>query len=224
MDINIRMETNFLGNLEGVEEKVDLRIKQYANLFEGKVKRLANSNLDSSKESYIGAVYSEKVKDGHYTVGLNKDNKLANMIEKGAKAYDMKMGFLKSSKAKIGKNGSTYLDVPIKNTYKNTFINKKHEVGQKITKKTMPIRTFKSLGTRKQIIDPVSKATLFESYKHKANVLQAATVISKSSKKIGSALTIRRVSSNSDPMSWINKGIKKRDFFMKAYRELKNRI
>ena len=48
MDISIRIEKNLLGNLDGIEKIADSRTKQMADLFVGKVKRLANSNLDSS--------------------------------------------------------------------------------------------------------------------------------------------------------------------------------
>ena len=73
----------------------------------------AKSNLHSSRAKYLNAI--QVTERGRFTgvAYLNPAAWLPNAIETGATAFDMKVGFLRSSKVKMGKSGP-YITIPFR--------------------------------------------------------------------------------------------------------------
>jgi len=77
------------------------------------IRQEANRKLNTTKEQYLSAV-SAKIKDYVLIVELDRDNWIANAVETGADAFNMKEGLLNSKKAKRSKKtGFRYISIPI---------------------------------------------------------------------------------------------------------------
>jgi hypothetical protein len=203
------------------EEFLEENVLHIVNRFEGLVKNKAVSELGSTKSEYLSAINHRRNGVGDYTVFLDKNNVIANIIEKGQSPYDMKVGLLNSPKAKTSKSGEKYIDVPIKSKFNSSIIAKRFDVGDFMHKGNLPIRNVKSRALRKKIVR--KGQTIAEAYRHKESVLVRGTVKTKQGQQ-GTALVFRRVSVNSDPLAFFSKGTRKRNFFKKAIRQLKQEI
>lgn len=67
---------------------------------------------DRTQQNFMSAV-STKMINNILVVELDPDNWLANAVENGADPFQMKEGHLRSSKAKISKQGYRYMRIPI---------------------------------------------------------------------------------------------------------------
>lgn len=74
----------------------------------------AKNNLFKSRAGYINNLGVEKLGRFRSVVYLNPSAFLPNAIEFGKEAYDMKLGFMKSSKIKTTEGGSKYLTIPFR--------------------------------------------------------------------------------------------------------------
>jgi hypothetical protein len=72
----------------------------------------ARRKLNSTADHYKAAVTTKMV-DSVLVVELDKDDWLANAVETGVGAFDMKQGLLRSNKAKVSKAGYRYMSIPI---------------------------------------------------------------------------------------------------------------
>lgn len=74
----------------------------------------AKSDLNSTREQYRNAI--QVTKRGRFTgvVYLNPAVWIANALEMGASSFDMKTGFLNSSKVKYTSKGKPYLTIPFR--------------------------------------------------------------------------------------------------------------
>lgn len=71
----------------------------------------AVTGTNRTRREFENGLSVEKLNDEYYRVSL--DGVLANMIEEGSPAFDMKMGFGRSPKTKSTKDGGWYLTIPI---------------------------------------------------------------------------------------------------------------
>ncbi len=71
----------------------------------------AIAGTNRTRGEFENGLSVEKLSERHYRVGL--DGVLANMIEEGSPAFDMKIGFRRSLGTKPTKDGGWYLTVPI---------------------------------------------------------------------------------------------------------------
>ena len=219
--LRIGAEKIFGVSRDDLESFLERNVLHVATRFKGMVENKAISELNSTKEAYLDGVYLKRDGDASYSVGINKDNFLANAIEGGVSPYDMKVNLLSSPKAKTGKNGSKYIDIPITTKFNSSLVAKRFDVGDFMTKKNLPARNVKARGLRKAIRRGGKE--IYGQYRHKESPLVRGTVASKTGQK-GTALVFRRVSTNSDPMAFINKGLRKRNFFKKSLSELKAQL
>jgi len=147
----------------------------------------------------------------------------------------MKEGFEKSSKVKHTKSGGWYLTIPfrfagagalgeneifsgvlpkaVQSAVKNLVSNKGEfktsvKFGDSLKAKDIP-DAFKEPKTRAAFSDITSKKT-FEQYVHKTSIYEGVGQSSKTYQNATQSMfnSFRRVSSNSDPNSWINSGIR----------------
>ena len=209
-----------------VEEQVDdlkeLSIKTITQEYARKWEQQANKSLGSTREIYKSAIQSTF--RGRFTgvVYLNPAVQLANMIELGASSYDMKVGFLKSSKVKFTKAGDPMLTIPFRfgastslgestafagvlpaviHSTTKQMAGKPLKLGQIPEKYQMP----KSHALRGRISDISSlpknqRTSMYEG-------LQKTT---------GGYVNFRRVSLNSDPDAFIHPGFKEANLAQKA--------
>jgi len=76
------------------------------------IERQARKKLNSTRDQYLEAVKTKLV-DNCLIIELDPDSWIANAVESGADAFNMKKGMLKSGKAKMSKAGYRYMVVPI---------------------------------------------------------------------------------------------------------------
>jgi hypothetical protein len=199
----------------------------------------ASNNLRKSRNDYINGL--QVIDNTMFSKTIRLNGKLNNMIEKGADPYDMKIGFSKSNKRKFStkvdpKTGrvttSWYLTIPFRQGVPTTIgdssaftgimpseiykvmKNKKSGEGLKKTQISSP---YDIPSSRAEIKIPTKNISIPE-YKHKHSIFEGLTKQTAAYGKTtqNSYVSFRRVSSNSDPNSWISKGIKARDLLTKA--------
>lgn len=191
----------------------------------------ARTALRSTRFTYLRGLQVLDLGELKKAIVLN--GKLPNMLESGASAFDMKAGFAKSSKVKFNKEGGWYLTIPFR--MGTPGIVGESEVFSSIMpdeiyrlirmregamtalgggKSSAPALGVKDLPTKYQapdrrpaIFDKVSGK--FAEYQHKTSIYAG---ISKSTgmyeKTSGNSYnSFRRAGQNSDPLSWIHRGI-----------------
>lgn len=202
----------------------------------------AKNNLHSTRNEYIRNLNIQHISATRKAIILT--GKIPNMIEEGASAYDMKPGFLGSSKAKTDKNGRKYLIIPFRHATPNAigesqiFANVMPQDVYKVVKTLAPTKTdlnngIIERGGRLDIQDipqqyqaprvrpafsDINKTTTFPSYTHKSSIYEGMIRNEKTYENAtqSSYVTFRRVSENSDIMSWIHKGFQAQHFAKKA--------
>lgn len=201
----------------------------------------AKRDLKSTRNSYIrGLIIAE---EGMANNTITLTGAFNNMIENGVGAYDMKAGFMKSSKIKYTKAGGWYLTIPFRfatpdalgenesfsgvmpqeiyDIVKNfepskTDVGGNSKSGQTLKAGDIPSQ-FQAPKARNSVINDVINKT-FDSYSHKSSIYEG---MSKSQKTYqgGSQSgynSFRRVGNNSDPMAWIHSGLPQRNFSQQA--------
>jgi hypothetical protein len=183
-------------------------------------KFISESRLRSNtKEKYSVAL--DKFKEGRFKggVGIMRGNNLwlINAIEDGIAVFDMKTGMLKSSKAKIGKLGQTYITIPFRigtpgTGFAVTMSDPTYQIA-KALKGKQQVKQFQLTGNDAAIrTRPIIKTQtkIFDAYQHQSSIF---TGIQKGQGKYhGQYNTFRRISNAPQPMgsdlnSWIHRGI-----------------
>ena len=177
------------------------------------------------------------VNQGRFSGAVMLTGTLPNMIENGASAFDMKVGFSKGVKVKQGKQG-WYMTIPFRlatpgaGGFSEVFSGSIPTVVYAAVKK-QPLVPTKTGGQRTKGLsfDSIPKeyqasttrpATMvgtkkFEEYKRKTSIYQGITQIQG---KGGPVMGFRRVSRNSDPNSWIHTGIVARNLADKVLQNM----
>ena len=128
--------------------------------------------------------------------------KLPNMLEQGYSPYDMKIGFAKSEKKHIKKDGGWYMNVPFRHGTPNSFM-----YGKPMPKSIY--QQAKQLGNQQRVRIDGSQRTSWTGYRHKNNIHDGLSRIVKeyaSGRKQSQYMTFRRASNTSDPTSWQHPG------------------
>ena len=177
--------------------------------------------LGSTRAEYLNAIYVLRDSDNSVIVGLH--GVLPNMVEKGASPFDMKDGFLKSNKKTTTADG-WYLTIPFKWFTPGTLEESTpkipeeiHRVVKEITDRSgikrseLPSKYRDVLGQRDRI---ETRTKVWDTYRHKSPLWEG--MVRSPKKDHSHYVTFRRVSSNSDPDSWIHRGLVRRDFLNRA--------
>ena len=135
-----------------------------------------------------------------FSGAVELQGKFPNMLESGFPAFDMKTGFKKSSKVKQTKSG-WYLTIPIRHSTPNSFM-----YGTPMTKDVY--NQAKKLKHGESLSIKGGQETSWNGYVHKSSKYDGLTRIVKDYGKTKQSqyFTFRRVSNNSDPMSWYHPG------------------
>ncbi len=195
---------------------------------------LAKQTLKSTRNEYLQNL--NIIDKGRFAQQIILTGKLPNMLEQGASPFDIKQGFKKSNKVKysvpkyrVTKEGKVlingekenrwYLTIPFRvgtpGTVGEEFSNEMPDevykaVKEKTTNDYLKVGEipdpYNQQQTRQAIYDTEGKV-MFDEYKHRNSIyegLAKQTGVYKSVKQ--NYMSFRRVSENSDPLSWIHKG------------------
>lgn len=195
----------------------------------------ASNELKSTRNEYINGL--DIIRNSQFSRTIVLNGKLANMIEKGATAFDMKAGFQKSSKVKWSTktlpNGEVvmtwYLTVPFRIGTPgivgedSAFSGIMPEEIHNLVRNRKPGRGLPSGELPAGYEVPSSRAAInipeanisYPEYTHRTAQFAGLTR-SVAANGTTSYATFRRVSQNSDPNSWIHKGLQARNLMQKA--------
>lgn len=194
------------------------------------LENVAKRTLGKTRQQYIKSiVVGEQGPLSGYVMIVGS---LPNMIESGVEPFDMKTGFLGSSKAMSSKEGGKYLTIPFRQATpgslgeSSAFTNVMPEGVYQAAKQNDPSRSsptgnrisgsglkpsqipqqYRIPKTRAMI---VAKNKTFEAYKHKTSIYQGMVKNTQTYQSASSSsyVTFRRVSQASDPNSWIYPGL-----------------
>ena len=110
----------------------------------------ANQLLNSTKDNYVLAV-SSKVSESLLVVTLNADNWLANAVESGVGAFEMKPGHLASSKIHVSAEGHRYIRIPMGQSASR--VTSGTDKGREFQKRILDVIGQKKFGIRKLSIN-----------------------------------------------------------------------
>jgi hypothetical protein len=197
--------------------------------------KVARKTLHSSARKYIEGIEYPEIKKNVAIIRLG--GKFPNMIENGSPPFDMKPGLLKSRKAKRSKDGGKYITVPLAlktpgggnrgpsppvmpgPIYRSAA---KLQFGQSMSR--LPVK-YENLGRRTRLSPDLKK---WGHYTWKTSPFVGVTKVQKypgelptsSTGKMAGYKTFRRVSTKSDPNSWIHPGFRKGDIMERTALEL----
>jgi hypothetical protein len=201
----------------------------------------AKRELNSTRNEYIRSIYMGE--QSRFKNVLILRGTLPNMIEFGAQPFDLKEGFARSSKVKYTKSGGWYLTIPFRwstpgsigenSAFSNSMPQDVHQLARQLRPKTSTVGRSKAgeslassslparhqtKGTRKAAANALTGQN-FPAYQHKSPLLAGLQRNEQTYAKAtqNTYSTFRRVSSNSDPNSWIHTGIKAHDLATKAF-------
>jgi hypothetical protein len=190
--------------------------------------QLVDKNLHKTADMYKAGMDAQRPDDYTAIFSLEKkeDSAIALMIEDGASSFDEKQGFERSEKKKTSKSGGWFLTIPFRIASaesiasSNIFSGKMSKAvlktiqdlpkGESLTASNMPPE-LQIKGIRAEI--PGYKPA----YEHKSFDFEGLRHSTKPGH--GQYEMFRRVSDESDPNSWIHKGLQPHNFMEKALQE-----
>ena len=109
LDVKVdKIETRFSETIQ--KELNQYVLKEVAAAFLGNLEKVVSKELKTTQQQYLDSI-KISVRGGGIEIGLR--GLLANMLEGGAPAFDMKKGFSRGGKVKMKKGGGWYLTIPI---------------------------------------------------------------------------------------------------------------
>lgn len=170
----------------------------------------AQRKLKSSRPLYLQGLSFDSViypYDSPFSGAVMLKGTLPNMLEKGFSAFDLKIGFGKSRRITKTKSGGWYLTIPYRHSTPGSFM-----YGQSMSKDVYGVvkklNPYKSGLGNTTLSWPGAGDTSWTGYQHKTNKYNGMVRIVKSYQKTTQSqyMTFRKVSNNSDPMSWWHPG------------------
>jgi hypothetical protein len=240
IDTGAIMESFTSLDKDSVDKICDNIAKTLAARYAQKLELEATTSLKQTKKRYIHAinVVDTGRLEGTVILDYSKDP-LVRMIEEGAAAFDMKKKMLASSKAKTNASGGKYITVPFRfgtpdaigdsDVFSSIMPDAVYEVAKDqdtniptvggsrssgLTVDKLPVQ-YQKPNTRKEIKDSEGKV-LFKAYTHKGSIYEGITKNQDAVTGQNTYNSFRRVSENSDPDSWIHKGIEQYNLVSKA--------
>lgn len=192
----------------------------------------AKEKLYRSRMGYIRGIQQPIISPAQASITLI--GAVPMMIEEGATAFDIKKGFAKSSKRKTyidKKTGIThwYMSIPYRHATSEAIGDSSifsnilpKEVYKVLLAKTKENSNYsldvKHIPAKYGLIQHRKPIAGYGGYKHKVPILQGVKRVSFNYQKAMQSkyVSFRRVSSKSDPNSWIHPGIKARKLAEKA--------
>lgn len=216
-----------------VDKLLELCIQSVTTAVYTNWEALAKQKLKSSLPEYLHNLHV--VDKGRFAKQIILTGILPTMIEKGADAFDMKEGFKNSKYVKysvpvynkngkmIYQGGDWYLTIPFRQGtpgivgqagFANEMPQEIYDLmvhrprGLPLHKSEIP-SPYDERKTRAAIFDQ-NKKLLYAEYQHKSSIYDGLVKKSAAYNKViqNTYYTFRRAGENSDPLSWIHKGIK----------------
>jgi hypothetical protein len=234
---------------DDVENVIDFTVKEITSSFARRWENEAKLNLHQTRERYINnlIVVDTGRMSGAVVLDYSKD-KMIQMIEEGASAFDMKDGFEKSNKKHTKKGGGWYLTIPfrwatpgaiaessvftatmpqqvysaVKSAPQNIPTSSGGTRSAGLSLNNIPDR-FKAPSTRAGFSNLLTSKT-FESYEQKTSVYAGISKMSDATTGQNTYMSFRRVSDKSDPSSWIHPGMEAQNLAQKALDKLEVNI
>lgn len=211
---------------------IDYVVKSVAASYAASWEELAVRELRISREQYVKSFI---VKDeGNGVASVMLAGKLANMIEEGTPAFDMKPGFLNGPKSKTAKDGSKYNTIPfymgtptaLEENFNGGLMPKQiyEEMRNREVNKPLTIAEIAKPFDEKQTHRVEMKPKQFEVYEHKNSIYEGLVKKQDSVTKQNTYMTFRRVSENSNPSAWIHPGLPPKHFADRALSELNKEV
>lgn len=203
-------------------------------------RKAAMDGLKSTRKLYIQNLQIGEISPTKKYIFLS--GVFLNMIEAGFSAFDMKPGFLNSRKVKHTKKGSPYITIPFRwatpgalgesEIFANVMPREIYaQVRRNQSTITSPVNGTISRGKSNYILpsnlkitdlrpsfSDIKNRTTFPEYTHKGSIYEGIVRNEKTYEKAtqGSYVSFRRVSEQSDMMSWIHKAQEGKNFAKKA--------
>lgn len=231
------LRDEFSMSQQDVDGLLDFAVKEITAEFANKWEEQAARELHSTRNLYIRSII---VTDpGKFMGAVELTNDVPNMIESGASPYDMKPILLGGEKVKYTVEGKKYTTVPfsigtpkaLPENFSTIMPEPVYEaIKQKPFEVEIPggVRTkgltemevpekYRLPETRKV---PIPKSKAFGEYTHKSSIYQG--IVRQKSDVTGqnSYTSFRRVSENSDPLSWIHPGFTAANLAEKAMEQM----
>lgn len=178
-----------------------------------KIVKIAKTELNTTQADYLDSLSMS-------SNAIDLDGWMANAVEEGKSAYDLKQGFKHSPKAKPSKSGGWYLTIPFRimtptapespstmtwEIYRAVLHNQPYNAGMRSNRPA-----FRDPGTGR----------VFDMYEHKSPILAGIRKTLVAGTSLHTYGTFRRVSNKSNPMSWIHKGFKAKHIIDRAWAEV----
>lgn len=227
------LRQQFKLSANSVQKLTEICVQSVTTAIYSKWEALARQKLHSTLPEYLQNLHI--VDKGRFAKQIILTGILPTMIESGANPFDLKEGFKKSKYVKYsvpvynakGKmvypGGDWYLTIPFRHGTPGI-------VGQAGFANEMPQEIYDLMVHRPRGVPlnrseipspydiPMSRAAimdekgniLYDEYRHKSSIYEGLTKRSAAYNKViqNTYGTFRRASANSDPLSWIHKGIK----------------
>lgn len=215
-----------------VDDLKTLAVERVAQSFQQHWKAIAGRELKQTREQYKNAIRLDRRQNFSVAVYLDPDQWLPNALEMGFSPFDMKVGFLKSSKVKWTKDNNPYLTIPFRFATPTaiadspvfsgrlpTAVHQKAKSiapqrrGLKLTEIPEEFHIPKSVELRKRVeevqrLKPEEKTSIYEGVR----------------KTEGGYINFRRVSLSSHEDSWIHPGFNELNLAQKAMERLEPQI
>ena len=201
---------------QGVSNGINNFLKSYPVLVNQQLQTIANKKLQSSKQEYIDNTDVYYDKDYVLVVEVNKDSWLANAVESGASAFDIKTGLLNSDKAKLSSKMFKYIRVPMQKNLSWESGTAKGQEYQDHIKKALEspmfmlsnwkqqasgeVMEYQKLVTDDPLLSGFYRTRTYKSFEE-----------TKTKKPQWGYVMFRTVSERSDPNSWQHPGIEKKE-------------
>ena len=104
------------GELPSVRRAMRPLVGALAEAARGEWVRVARSSLKTSRRAYVNSIMPVEQRGNVAQIRLRRDTsegKLANALEEGHAPFDMKPGFLRSSRARRTASGRPYMHIPL---------------------------------------------------------------------------------------------------------------
>lgn len=200
----------------------------------------ARNELHQTRERYIRNIRLVDTGRMGGTVMLDySKDKLIQMLEEGATAFDIKQGMMASAKVKFDKHGKKYITVPFRwgtpgivgdsDVFSGIMPREVYNAAKKLNP-NIPMATgsrsrgldtsqlsaqYNSSASRPEIKDSVGKI-LFKEYVHKTSIFQGITKMQDGSTGQNRYFSFRRISERSDPDAFIHPGIEKHNIMQRT--------
>ena len=221
-----------------LDELSEVCVSKVAAAAAAKWQAIAKKELRSTAPEYVNNIIN--VDRGRFEKHVLLTGVLPNMIENGASAFDLKEGFKKSSKVKYSipvykktKSGNVkvgggewYLTIPFRigtpgslgqAGFSSIMPDEVYEVMRQPYMSTLrvgDIPTPYDIPKSRAAIQATANNPYYGEYTHKTSIYEGMTKRTAQYDKTSQNTygTFRRAGGNSDPLSWIHKGLEARNF------------